>query len=136
MSFYTEKYSSILFLFLFFFQKSDIQRILDECSYITEFIKFVGEKVGCKAVPSILSVLPGEVNKFNEKKDNKQCLLDTPSTVMANKEYKGHTKWLSLIGIHFAKNIFWHDTSSCTCSLYLSCMCKVSESFSRSSRTS
>ena len=46
--------------------------------------------------------------KSNEKKDNKQCLLDTPSTVMVNKEnyyweYKGHTKWLSLISSHFAK---------------------------------
>ena len=51
----------------------------------------------------------------NEKKDNKQCLLDNPRTVMVNKEnysweYKGHTKWLSLISNRFAKNIFlaWH----------------------------
>ena len=33
----------------------------------------------------------------NENKDNKQCLLDTPNTVIVNKEnyyreYKGHTK--------------------------------------------
>ena len=49
-------------------------------------------------------------------KKNKQCLLDTPCTVMVNKEncygeYKGHTKRLSLISSHFAKNIFffaWH----------------------------
>ena len=46
------------------------------------------------------------------KKDNKQCLLDTPQTVMVNKEnyyqeYKGHTKWLSLISSHFAKNTFF-----------------------------
>ena len=31
---------------------------------------------------------------------------------------------------------FWHDTTSCTCSLYLYCMCKVSESFCKSSGTS
>ena len=42
---------------------------------------------------------------------NKQCLLDTSRTVMVNKEnyyrdYKGHTKWLSLISSHFAKNFF------------------------------
>ena len=61
-------------------------------------------------------------------------------TVIVNKEnyyqqYKGHTKWLSLISSYFAKNIFWHDTSSCTsCSLYLYCICKVSESFSKSSK--
>ena len=47
----------------------------------------------------------------NEKEDNQQCLLDIPHTVMVNKdkyygEYKGHTKWLSLISSHFAKNIF------------------------------
>ena len=56
-------------------------------------------------------------------------------------EYKGHTKWLSLISGHFAKNIFfffffWHDTSSCTCSLYLYYVCRVSESFTKSSGTS
>ena len=63
-----------------------------------------------------------------KEKDNKQCLLDTlpaplsphstpPQKVMVSKEnynyygeYKGHTKWLSLISSHFAKNIFlaWH----------------------------
>ena len=57
-------------------------------------------------------------------------------TVMVNKEnyyreYKGHTKWLSLISSDFAKNIFWHDTSSYTCSLCLYCMCKVSESLNK-----
>ena len=46
-----------------------------------------------------------------KKKDNKQFLLDTPHIVKVNKEnyyqeYKGHTKWLSLISSHFAKNIF------------------------------
>ena len=53
-----------------------------------------------------------EINAWlgkNLKKDNKQCLLDTPRTVKVNKEnyyqeYKGHTKWLSLISSHFAKN--------------------------------
>ena len=44
------------------------------------------------------------------KKDNKQCLLDNPRTVMINKEnyyqqYKGHTNWLSLISSQFPKNI-------------------------------
>ena len=48
---------------------------------------------------------------------NKQCLLDTPRTVMVNKEnyyrkYKGHTKWLSLISSHFANYI---------CSVYAKC---------------
>ena len=52
---------------------------------------------------------------LNEKKENMQRLLDPPphpaGTVMVNKEnyyreYKGHTKWLSLISSHFAKNIF------------------------------
>ena len=37
-------------------------------------------------------------------------LIRYPRTVMVNKEnyyreYKGHTKWLSLISSHFAKNI-------------------------------
>ena len=43
---------------------------------------------------------------------NKQCLLDTPHTVMVNKEnyYWGHTKWLTLISSHFAKNIFFGMT--------------------------
>ena len=50
-----------------------------------------------------------------KKKDNKQCLLDTPRTVMVNKEnyyreYKGHTKWLSLISSHLAKNNFFGMT--------------------------
>ena len=49
-------------------------------------------------------------DNLNEKY-NKQWLLDTPRTVMVNKEnyyqeYKGHIKWLSLISSHFAKNIF------------------------------
>ena len=57
----------------------------------------------------------------NNKKDNKQCLFDTPCTVMVNKEkyyggeYKGHTKkgqtkWLSLISCHFVKILClaWH----------------------------
>ena len=73
-----------------------------------------------------------------EKKDNKQCLFDTPCKVMVNKkknynqEYKGHAKWLSLISSHFAnKIILWHDTSSCTCSIYLYCLCKVSDHFSK-----
>ena len=39
-------------------------------------------------------------------------LIRYPHTVMVNKEnyyqeYKGHTKWLSLISSHFAKNIFF-----------------------------
>ena len=47
------------------------------------------------------------------KKDNKQCLLDTPCIVMVNKEnyyqeYKGHTKWLSLISSQFPKNIHFY----------------------------
>ena len=46
------------------------------------------------------------------KKKDKQCLLDNPRTVMVNKEnyyreYKGHTKWLSLVSSHFAKKIFF-----------------------------
>ena len=49
------------------------------------------------------------------KKDIKHCLLDTPCTVMLNKEnyyreYKGHTKWLSLISSHFAKVFFFGMT--------------------------
>ena len=49
---------------------------------------------------------------MNEKKDKKQCLLDTPSGVMVNKEnyyleYKGDKKWLSLISSHFAKSIIF-----------------------------
>ena len=54
-------------------------------------------------------------------------------------EYKGRTEWLSLISSHFAlpkQFFFWHDTSSCTCSLYMYCMCKVSQCFSKSSSTS
>ena len=50
-----------------------------------------------------------------KKRDNKQCLLDTPRTVMVSKEnyyleYKSHTKWLSLISSHFAQNNYlaWH----------------------------
>ena len=52
---------------------------------------------------------------WNEKKkDNKQCLSDT-HTVMVNienyyQEYKGHTKWLSLISSHFAINNFFGMT--------------------------
>ena len=49
-------------------------------------------------------------------------LITYPRTVIVNKEnyyraYKGHTKWLCLISSHFAVNIFWHDTSSCTQSI-------------------
>ena len=40
---------------------------------------------------------------------------------------KGHIKWLSLISISLCQNMVWHDTSSCTCSLYLYCICKVAE---------
>ena len=52
----------------------------------------------CKPIKSLI----------NEKKNNKHCLLDTSRTVMVNKQnycrdYKGHTKWLSLINSHFAK---------------------------------
>ena len=37
----------------------------------------------------------------------------------------------------FCQTVFFlHDTSSCTCSKYLYCICKVSESFSKSSGTS
>ena len=51
-------------------------------------------------------------------------------TGMVNKEnccqeHKDHTKWLSLISSHFAKN----NILACTCSIYLHvyCLCKVSE---------
>ena len=49
------------------------------------------------------------------RKDIKHCLLDIPCTVMLNKEnyyreYKGHTKWLSLISSHFVKSIFFGMT--------------------------
>ena len=42
------------------------------------------------------------------KKNNKQCLLDTPRTETVNEKnyyevYKGHTKWLSLKSSHFAR---------------------------------
>ena len=42
-------------------------------------------------------------------------LIRYHSTVMVNKEnyygeYKGHTKWLSLISSHFAENIFFGMT--------------------------
>ena len=40
-------------------------RILHECSCIIEFIKEVGEKIRCEALPSILSSIPNEFNKFN-----------------------------------------------------------------------
>ena len=62
-------------------------------------------------------------------------LIRYPRTVMVNKEnyyreYKSHTKWLSLISNHFAQKYFFgHDTS--WCSSYLYYMCKVSESFSK-----
>ena len=49
---------------------------------------------------------------------------------------KYHTKLLSQISSHFAKNTFLHDTRSCTFSIYLYCRCKVSESFNKSSGTS
>ena len=55
-----------------------------------------------------------------KKMDNKQCLSDTPLLVNEEnqyQEYKGHTKWLS----YLTKKIFWHDTSSGTCSIYLYC---------------
>ena len=46
----------------------------------------------------------------DDKKDNKQCLLDPPGIVMVNtenyKENKGFTKWFSSKSSHFAKNIF------------------------------
>ena len=51
--------------------------------------------------------------------------------------YTRHTKLLSSISSYFAKKyLYLHDTSSCTCSIYLYCICKVSESFSKSSGTS
>ena len=73
---------------------------------------------------------------------NKQHLLDTRYTVMVNKEnyyqeYKGHTKWLSLICSHFAKKIVFAWCSFMhMLIIHLFCMCKVSESFSKSSGTS
>ena len=62
----------------------------------------------------------------NEKKDNKQCLSDTPHS---------NGQWRKLISriqrpykmakfekqLFNKKNFFWHDTSSCTCSIYLYC---------------
>ena len=70
---------------------------------------------------------------------------------MVNKEnyyrnYKGRTKWLSLISSHFAKRftklsfcqklIFWHQTSSHKCSMCLYCVSKLSDCFSKSCGTS
>ena len=62
---------------------------------------------------------------FNEKRT-----ISNACTGMVNKEnyyqeYKGHTKWLSLISSHFAKN----NILARTCSIYLHvyCLCKVSE---------
>ena len=53
--------------------------------------------------------------KSKNEKYNEQCLLDNPHTVMINKEnyyqeYKGHTKWLSLISSYFDKNNFFGTT--------------------------
>ena len=47
-------------------------------------------------------------------------LIRYPRTVMVNKEnyyqeYKGHTKRLSLISSHFAKNIFSATHTHCIC---------------------
>ena len=66
--------------------------------------------------------------KSNEKKDNKQCLSDTP---------RSNSQWRKLMHVSriqrpykmakFEKQLFnqkpffWHDTSSCTCSIYLYC---------------
>ena len=52
--------------------------------------------------------------KQKKKKDNKQCLLDTPAVIVNienyYQEYKCHTKWLSLISSHFAKINFFGMT--------------------------
>ena len=79
----------------------------------------------------------------NENNDNKQCLLDTVRTVMVNKEncygeYKSHTKWLSLISSHFAKNTFFFFFFSMTLlHAYTHYICsKVPESFIKSFDTS
>ena len=76
--------------------------------------------------------------KNNEKKVNEQCLLDTPRTVMVNKEnYYGDSKRPYKMAKFDKQSLcqkyfFGHDTSS----LYLYCMCKVSESFSKCYGTS
>lgn len=47
-------------------------RILHECLCIIEFIKQVGKRIGCEAVPSILSLIPNELNKFNDTGERMQ----------------------------------------------------------------
>ena len=82
--------------------------------------------------------MPGSTCNYNERKDNKQCLLDAPGRVTVNKEnyyreYKGHTKWLSLISSHFAKDIFFgmtllHAHAHYICLVY---MCKYQKASSK-----
>ena len=49
----------------YLFAKYCIQRILRECSCIIEFIKQVGGKIRCEAVPSILLISSNEFNEFS-----------------------------------------------------------------------
>ena len=86
--------------------------ILEECNYgkfrahqgdfHKNFVAGIGNKV-------LISTPTSSGENINENW-NKQCLLDSPRTVMVNKgyyrEYEGHTKWLSLISSHFAKKHF------------------------------
>ena len=51
------------------------------------------------------AVIPTILVQNKREKDKKQCLSDDPRTVMVKKEnyyqeFKGHTKWLSLISSH------------------------------------
>ena len=43
------------------------QRILYVCSCVIEFVKRAEEKINCDGLPSILSILPNELHKFNNR---------------------------------------------------------------------
>ena len=54
-----------------------------------------------------------------KKKDNKQCLSDTPCWSMKKTNIKNTN--VKMAKLFNPKNFFWHDTSSRTCSIYLYC---------------
>ena len=112
---------------LSFCQKVDFWHKTSSCNY--QKVDFWHKTSSCNCPLSLYCVC-NVSNCFN-----KSCGTSCISRICTI--YARHTKLLSLISSHFAKKVlFWHDTSSCTCSIYLNDICNVSESFSKSSGTS
>ena len=70
--------------------------------------------------PILLAKTTGRMKfGFNEKKDNRQCLSDTPRWSMKKTNIK-NTRPYKMAKLFNKKNFFWQDTSSRTCSIIIS----------------